>query len=72
MTPVQEKLNQFQKEMWAQEKPLVYAIEVVEKLLTENYALYSALQQALEQNREDFIEEIRAKLDFSQFENDEN
>ncbi len=72
MTPVQEKLNQFQKEMWSQEKPLVYAIEVVEKLLTENYALYSALQQALEQNREDFIEEIRAKLDFSQFENDEN
>lgn len=72
MTPIQEKLNQFQKEMWSQEKPLIYAVEIVEKLLTENFALYKALQHALEQNREDFIEDIRAKLDFSQFENEEN
>jgi len=72
MTPVEEKLNQFQKEMWSQDKPLLYAIEIVEKLLTENYVLYEALQDALRQNREEFIEDIRAKLDFSQFENEEN
>lgn len=68
MTPVQEKLNQFQKEMWSHERPLMFAVEIVEKLLKENFILC----KALEQNREDFIEDIRAKLDFSQFENEEN
>lgn len=68
MTPVQEKLNQFQKEMWSHEKPLLYAVEIVEKLLKENYALYKALGQG----RAEFVEDIRAKLDFSQFENEEN
>ena len=29
MTPVQEKLNQFQKEMWSHERPLMFAVEIV-------------------------------------------
>jgi len=69
---IEEEFNKFQKEMWSHEKPLLYATAIVEKLLLENKKLHHALLQTLEQNREEFIEDIRAKLDFGQFENGEN
>lgn len=72
MISVEEEFNKFQKEMWSHEKPLLFAAAIVEKLLLENKKLHHALLQTLEQNREEFIEDVRAKLDFGQFENGEN
>lgn len=72
MISVEKEFNQFQKEMWSHDKPLLFAAAVVEKLLLENKKLQHALLQTLEQNREEFIEDIRSKLDFSQLENEEN
>lgn len=72
MISVEEEFNKFQKEMWSHERPLLYAAAIVEKLLLENKKLHHALLQTLEQNREEFIEDVRAKLDFGQFENGEN
>lgn len=72
MIDVEKEFNQFQKEMWSHDKPLLFAAAIVEKLLLENKKLHHALIKTLERNREEFIEDVRAKLDFSQFENEEN
>ena len=68
MISIEEEFRQFQKEMWSHKTPLLFAASVVEKLLLENKKLYHALLR----NREEFNEGVRTKLDFSQFENEEN
>ena len=72
MIDIEKEFNQFQKDMWSHDTPLLFAAAVVEKLLLENKKLHHALQQTLERNREEFIEDVRSKLNFSQFENEEN
>ena len=63
-----EKFNKFQKEVWSNDKPLLYAIAYVEQLMIENEKLQAALLQVLQKNRDEFIEDVRSKLDFSNFE----
>lgn len=63
-----EEFNKFQKEVWSNEKPLLYAIAYVEQLMIENEKLQAALLQVLQKNRDEFIEDIRSKVDFSNFE----
>ncbi len=72
MIDIEKEFNQFQKDMWSHDTPLLFAAAVVEKLLLENKKLHHALRQTLERNREEFIEDVRSKLNFSQFENEEN
>ncbi len=69
---IKEALDSFQKDMWSHEKPLNYAIAIVEQLLIENKKLHKTLTSVLARNRDQFIEEVRSKLDFSQIENEEN
>jgi len=69
---IEEEFTKFQKEMWSHQRPLLFAASVVEELLLENKKLHLALLQTLGQDREGFNEDVRAKLDFSQFENEEN
>lgn len=63
-----EEFNKFQKEVWSNEKPLLYAIAYVEQLMIENEKLQAALLQVLQKNRDEFIEDVRSKVDFSNFE----
>ena len=63
-----EEFNKFQKEVWSNDKPLLYAIACVEQLMIENEKLQAALFQVLQKNRDEFIEDVRSKVDFSNFE----
>ena len=47
MSIVKEELDTFQKNMWSNEKPLIYAITVVERLLLENKRMRTVMLEAL-------------------------
>ena len=63
-----EEFDKFQKEVWSSDKPLLYAIAYVEQLMIEKENLQNALLQVLQKNRDEFIEDVRSKVDFSNFE----
>lgn len=55
MSLVKEELEKFQKTMWSHDKPLLYAIEIVERILYENKRMRTIMMEALH--------EIDGKLD---------
>ena len=67
MSFVEEQLNKFQKLMWSNDKPLLYAVDVVHNLLVENEKLRKLVAEK-EVERQGFNESVRQKLDFSNFE----
>ena len=62
------ELDKFQKEMWASDKPLLYAVAFVEQLLEENRRLRAIASDLATQVRQEFNDELRTKVDFSNFE----
>ena len=44
---VKSQLDKFQKIMWSSEKPLLYAVEVVQRLLEENQRMRTVMSAAL-------------------------
>ena len=60
--------EEFQKKMWSDGKPLLFAIDYVEHLIEENKKLKSIIESLATQVRQEFNEEVRSKLDFSNFE----
>ena len=71
MSFVEEQLKKFQKLMWSSDKPLLYAIDVVQNLLIENEKLRKLIADK-ETERQEFNNSVRQKLDFNNFENSEN
>ena len=71
MSFVEEQLKKFQKLMWSSDKPLLYAIDVVQNLLIENEKLRKLIADK-ETERQEFNDSVRQKLDFNNFENSEN
>lgn len=71
MSFVEEQLNKFQKLMWSNDKPLLYAVDVVHNLLVENEKLRKLVAEK-EVERQGFNESVRQKLDFSNFEKSQN
>ena len=63
-----KELEDFQKQMWSHDKPLLFAIAYVESLLEENKNLKNIVKSLATQVREEFNEDIRSKLDFANFE----
>ncbi len=61
-------LEEFQKQMWSHEKPLLFAVAYVESLLEENKSLKLMIKSLATQVREEFNEDVRSKLDFTNFE----
>ncbi len=54
--------------MWSSTQPLLFAVEYVENILQENEKLRIMITQLLEEKREEFINDVRSKTDFSNFE----
>lgn len=71
MSFVEEQLKKFQKLMWSSDKPLLYAIDVVQNLLIENEKLRKLIADK-EIERQEFNDSVRRKLDFNNFENSQN
>lgn len=71
MSFVEEQLNKFQKLMWSNDKPLLYAVDVVHNLLVENEKLRKLVAEK-EVERQSFNESVRQKLDFDNFEKSQN
>lgn len=71
MSFVEEQLKKFQKLMWSNEKPLLYAVDVVHNLLIENEKLRKLVVDK-EIERQGFNDSVRQKLDFSNFEKSQN
>ncbi len=71
MSFVENQLQKFQKLMWSNEKPLLYAVDVVRALLLENDRLRRLVEEQTV-DREEFNESVRQKLDFRNFEKGEN
>lgn len=71
MSFVENQLQKFQKLMWSNEKPLLYAVDVVHALLLENDRLRRLVEEQTV-DREEFNESVRQKLDFRNFEKGEN
>jgi len=65
---VKKELEKFQKEMWSSTQPLLFAVEYVKSILQENEKLRAMITQLLEEKREEFINDVRSKTDFSNFE----
>ena len=49
MSIVDKELQEFQKAMWSSDKPLHYAIVVVERLMSENKRMRTVMLEALHQ-----------------------
>ena len=49
MSIVDKELQEFQKAMWSSDKPLHYAIVVVERLMSENKRMRTVMLEALSQ-----------------------
>lgn len=60
--------EEFEKKMWSDGKPLLFAIDYVKYLLEENNKLKSIIESLATQVRQEFNEDVRSKLDFSNFE----
>lgn len=71
MSSIEEQFKKFQKLMWSNDKPLLYAAEVVHNLLIENQKLRKLVADK-EAERQGFNESVRQKLDFSNFEKSQN
>lgn len=71
MSFVENQLQKFQKLMWSNEKPLLYAVDVVRELLLENDRLRRLVEEQTV-DREEFNESVRQKLDFRNLEKGEN
>lgn len=65
---MKKELEKFQKEMWSSPQPLLFAVGYVESVLQENQNLRAMITQLLEERREEFINDVRSKTDFSNFE----
>ena len=63
-----KELEDFQKQMWSHDKPLIFAVAYVESLLEENKSLKQIVKSLAIQVREEFNEDVRSKLDFANFE----
>lgn len=47
MSLVKEELDKFQKIMWSHDRPLSYAVEIVERILYENKRMRTIMMEAL-------------------------
>ena len=65
---MKKDFEEFQKNMWSNEKPLLFAVDYVEYLLEENKKLKSIIESLATQVRQEFNEDVRSKVDFSNFE----